>query len=112
MKLLPLLALILLAGCAAPMVWEKPGSAEAEFYQADGRARARAIREVRDTPQPAQNHINFNAYPGTQYNSQPLYDGVSAGMNSTATAIERENYYRSLMQAEGWRLVPAPKRAK
>lgn len=109
MKHITLLAAValLLVGCATPMVWVKPGSTEAEFHQASARNRAKAIRDIR-TPAPTAPP----PVPAGQYDTTSLYHGLNQSAEQNAAHAERENYFRTLMQSEGWQLVPAPKRTK
>lgn len=102
-----LLTSSLLFACASPMVWEKPGSTEADFHQAVARNQAKATRDLRppayQPPPPV---------PAGQYDTTSLSHGLNQNNEQAAFQIERETYFRNLMMADGWRLVPAPSRPK
>ena len=100
--LVPLVLLVLLVtpGCQSPpqFVWHKPGASQEETQRAIGRARLQAMNW--QPPRPP-------APPAPLVRT--WFDvGQDAGSGSAAWADEyqRKEYFRLLMQAEGYTLIP------
>jgi hypothetical protein len=104
------LALLLATGCVTPQeyVWTKPGSTDAEYRTAIARAQAKTMRDFRPPPRPRPTFPHYSK--NTDYNPAALYDAIERNREQAEFERARDDYFKALMEADGWTLVPSTRK--
>lgn len=113
-----LLGCVLLTGCAAPMVWTKPGAGQLDFDRDRSECMAQAYRAFppihvpEPQPQPSgnftcigdRNYMDCRQQPGMV----PLdpYGAYQRGAVQAQAEDARNNAARSCMYSKGWQQRP------
>lgn len=122
MKVMTIAALALLAGCAGPTKWSKPGGSEQQFYADRYECEQQAASSYPNAPQqimtspgytaPQQQNTQTNC---TMYGNQMNCNSQQSGINTAiynrppqyatvdANAGARGNAARSCLMAKGYR---------
>ena len=105
-----LLLVALGAGCQTGMVWYKPGSSAQQTNEDIAHARLKAMNwHPPRAPAQQQTIIIQQSGADQQYNTTSAYQGINEGQATMQEAIARRQYFNTIMQSKGYRLVKQPK---